>query len=389
MVRDGDNSPWKPPEPDILQSVLSGLVIVDKPQGWTSHDVVGRMRRLAGTRKVGHAGTLDPMATGVLVVGVNKATRLLTYIVGTSKTYEATIRLGATTITDDAEGEVTATTSAAAVSDEAIEAGIAALTGPIMQVPSSVSAIKVNGERAYARVRSGEDVVLPPRPVTIHSFEILAIRRDQPLIPVEHKAAARADGGTNEDGTNTDIGATMDDVGTYVDIDVTVRCSSGTYIRALARDLGAGLGVGGHLTALRRSAVGPYTLDQASTLEELAGELRILDIADAARALMPVRELTSAEAIELSFGRRIPASADGSHSSENPAAAFAPDGTLVALLADAGRHAKPVLVFPPDPEPALPTARATPATATPAIADPARPNQTAAATADDTTESTQ
>lgn len=309
---------------DILQSVLSGLVIVDKPQGWTSHDVVGRMRRLAGTRKVGHAGTLDPMATGVLVVGVNKATRLLTYIVGTSKTYEATIRLGVATVTDDAEGEVTHTISAHGVTDEAIEAGIAPLRGPIEQVPSSVSAIKVNGERAYARVRSGEDVKLAARPVTIHGFKVLEIRR-----------------GTHE----------TDDGVAWVDVDVTVSCSSGTYIRALARDLGNGLGVGGHLTALRRSSVGPYTLDQARTVEELAEDLRILDIADAARALMPVRELTADEAIELSFGRRIPASADGLHTVAAPAAAFAPDGTLIALLADAGKYAKPVLVFPPDPAP--------------------------------------
>lgn len=314
---------------DILQSVLSGLVIVDKPQGWTSHDVVGRMRRLAGTRKVGHAGTLDPMATGVLVVGVNKATRLLTYIVGTSKTYEATIRLGATTITDDAEGEVTATSATDAITDEAIEAGIAKLRGPISQVPSSVSAIKVNGERAYARVRAGEDVKLASRPVTIHSFDVLAIR---------HGVTAVAADASTHDGA------------IYVDVDVTVRCSSGTYIRALARDLGADLGVGGHLTALRRSAVGPYTLDRARTLEELAENLEILDIADAARALMPVRELTAAEANELSFGRRIPASPEGTHTVDAPAAAFSPDGTLVALLADAGKYAKPVLVFPPDPE---------------------------------------
>lgn len=328
---------------DILESVLSGLVIVDKPQGWTSHDVVGRMRRLAGTRKVGHAGTLDPMATGVLVVGINKATRLLTYIVGTSKTYQATIRLGASTVTDDAEGEVTATTPTDAVSDEAIEAGIAALRGPIEQVPSSVSAIKVNGERAYARVRSGEDVKLAARPVTIHSFDILDIRR----------GTVASSGGSGESGDDA-VAQGMADGASYVDIDVSVRCSSGTYIRALARDLGADLAVGGHLTALRRSAVGPYNLEQARTIEELAEEMRILDIAEAARALMPVRELTAEEAVELSFGRRIPASAEGIHTADAPAAAFAPDGTLVALLADAGRHAKPILVFPPDPAPEPP-----------------------------------
>ena len=321
--------------------MLSGLVIVDKPQGWTSHDVVGRMRRLAGTRKVGHAGTLDPMATGVLVVGVNKATRLLTYIVGTSKTYEATIRLGVATVTDDAEGEVTHTTSAQDVTEQAIEAGIAALRGPIEQVPSSVSAIKVNGERAYARVRAGEDVKLAARPVTIHEFRILDIRRgttDAPGLDITHEPRSVS----------------------CVDVYVTVSCSSGTYIRALARDLGNGLGVGGHLTALRRSAVGPYSLEQARTLEELAEDLQILDIADAARALMAVRELTAEEAIELSFGRRILASSHGNHTVAAPAAAFAPDGTLVALLSDAGKYAKPVLVFPPDPPAPAPAAATDP-----------------------------
>ncbi|MGP0223842.1 tRNA pseudouridine(55) synthase TruB [Paenarthrobacter sp. NCHU4564] len=299
--------------------MLSGLVIVDKPQGWTSHDVVGRMRRLAGTRKVGHAGTLDPMATGVLVLGINKATRLLTYIVGTSKTYTATIRLGESTITDDAEGDVTEARSAAGVSNADIALGIEALKGPIQQVPSSVSAIKVNGERSYARVRSGEEVKLAARPVTIHRFDMHGV--------------ARNDGGRT------------------VDVDVTVECSSGTYIRALARDLGAALGVGGHLTALRRTQVGPYSIDQARTLDELARELQVLEMSAAARSLMPNRELTDHEATEISFGRRIaagPASGTpGAATAENPAAAFAPSGELVALLADAGSFAKPVLVFAP------------------------------------------
>ncbi len=312
--------------PHILGGVLSGLVIVDKPQGWTSHDVVGRMRRIAGTRKVGHAGTLDPMATGVLVVGINKATRLLTYIVGTSKTYTATIRLGESTVTDDAEGEVTATSSAAGVTDTAIRAGVAALTGEIQQIPSSVSAIKVNGERAYARVRSGEAVKLAARPVTIHRFEVHEVR------PVRDDEAGRE----------------------ALDVDVTVECSSGTYIRALARDLGEALGVGGHLTALRRTQVGPYTLDQAHTLEQLAEKLDVLEISDAARALMPNRELSEAETTEISFGRRIAAGAAAGTpeavTADKPAAAFAPDGTLVALLADAGSYAKPVLVFAPDNE---------------------------------------
>jgi tRNA pseudouridine55 synthase len=292
---------------------------VDKPQGWTSHDVVGRMRRIAGTRKVGHAGTLDPMATGVLVVGINKATRLLTYIVGTSKTYTATIRLGESTVTDDAEGEVVATVSAAAAREDAIRAGIASLTGEIQQVPSSVSAIKVNGERAYARVRSGEDVKLAARAVTIHRFEVHGMRRERG--------------------------------GDVVDIDVTVECSSGTYIRALARDLGASLGVGGHLTALRRTHVGPYSLEQARTLEQLAEELEVLEMSEAARALMPNRELSAEETTEISFGRRIaagaPAGSAEAATADRPAAAFAPDGSLVALLADTGSFAKPVLVFAP------------------------------------------
>ena len=259
------------------------------------------------------------MATGVLVLGINKATRLLTYIVGTSKTYTATVRLGETTITDDAEGEVTEARSAVEVSDQAIAQGVAALTGPIQQVPSSVSAIKVNGERSYARVRSGEEVKLAARPVTIHRFDIHSI--------------TRIDGGR------------------VVDVDVTVECSSGTYIRALARDLGLALGVGGHLTALRRTQVGPYTIEQARTLEELAGELEVLDMSVAARSLMPNRELSDEETTEISFGRRIAAGpgagTPAAATAENPAAAFAPSGELVALLADTGSFAKPVLVFAP------------------------------------------
>jgi tRNA pseudouridine55 synthase len=259
------------------------------------------------------------MATGVLVVGINKATRLLTYIVGTAKTYTATIRLGQSTVTDDAEGDVTATAGTSGVSEQAIYEGVAALTGDILQVPSSVSAIKVNGERAYARVRSGEDVKLAARPVTIHRFEVHAIRRDP----------------------EADV----------VDLDVTVECSSGTYIRALARDLGDALGVGGHLTALRRTHVGPYSLEQARTLEQLAEELDVLEMSQAARALMPNRELSAEETTEISFGRRIAAGAapgsPAAATADHPAAAFAPDGSLVALLADSGSYAKPVLVFAP------------------------------------------
>ena len=259
------------------------------------------------------------MATGVLVVGINKATRLLTYIVGTSKTYTATIRLGESTVTDDAEGDIVSSASAADLTDDAIRTGVAALTGEIQQVPSSVSAIKVNGERAYARVRSGEDVKLAARPVTIHRFEVHGIKREPG--------------------------------GDVVDVEVTVECSSGTYIRALARDLGNSLGVGGHLTALRRTHVGPYSLDQARTLEQLAEELEVLEMSQAARALMPNRELSAEETTEISFGRRIaagaPAGSADAATAERPAAAFAPDGSLVALLADTGSFAKPVLVFAP------------------------------------------
>jgi len=233
-----------------------GLVVVDKPAGWTSHDVVARMRRLARTKKVGHAGTLDPMATGVLVLGIGRATRLLTYVVGADKEYTATIRLGVATTTDDAEGETVTVADASSVTRAAIDSGVAILTGPIQQVPSSVSAIKVNGKRAYAMVRAGESVELAARAVTIHRFEVHDVR------------AASADGVA------------------VLDVDVTVECSSGTYIRALARDLGDGLGVGGHLTALRRTRVGGYGLDVARTVDELAvlaedGPLPVLSLADA------------------------------------------------------------------------------------------------------------
>lgn len=230
-----------------------GLVIVDKPEGITSHGVVAKMRWLAGTRKVGHAGTLDPMATGVLVIGVERATRLLGHLMLTAKTYEATIRLGQTTITDDREGEVTASVPASEVTREAIDAGIAALTGEIMQVPSKVSAIKIDGKRSYHRVREGEEFEIPARPTTVHSFTVHALRQAEA-----------------EDGTPV------------IDLDVTVECSSGTYIRALARDLGAGLGVGGHLTALRRTRVGPYGVESARTLEQLEEKLEVLPIGEAA-----------------------------------------------------------------------------------------------------------
>ncbi|GAA1119568.1 tRNA pseudouridine(55) synthase TruB [Nesterenkonia jeotgali] len=289
----------KKQKPEELE-VGSGLVLVDKPAGLTSHDVVGRIRRLAGTRKVGHAGTLDPMATGVLVVGINRATRLLTHIVGVDKTYTATVRLGQSTSTDDAEGEVLQTRFANAVTPEAITAEIATLTGAIQQVPATVSAIKVDGQRAHARARAGEEVALQARGVTVHHFEVFDIRR--------------IDGGK------------------LVDVDIEVRVSSGTYVRALARDLGEALEVGGHLTALRRTAVGSYSIEQTLTLDQLGEDFGYIGLAEAAQQLFPARKLTAEETTNLGYGRRITASGTGD--SAQLTAAFAPDGELVALLTD-------------------------------------------------------
>ncbi|WP_281356963.1 tRNA pseudouridine(55) synthase TruB [Fodinicola acaciae] len=286
-----------------------GLVIVDKPGGMTSHDVVSRIRRLAHTRRVGHAGTLDPMATGVLVLGVEKATRLLGHLTLTEKAYDATIRLGESTITDDAEGEVVTSADASGASLDAVRAQMSVLTGDIMQVPSAVSAIKIDGQRSYARVRSGEDVSLPARPVTVFSFELLASRV----------------------------------VGSCFDLDVSVRCSSGTYIRALARDLGAALGVGGHLTALRRTAVGAFTLKQAVPLDDLleAGENPVsVPLADAAAQTFVRRDLDAEDAEHVLHGRFLTASGGA-----EPVAVFGPDGRFLALVQDKGGKARPVAVF--------------------------------------------
>ncbi|TMR89341.1 tRNA pseudouridine(55) synthase TruB [Nonomuraea basaltis] len=285
----------------------SGLIIVDKPGDWTSHDVVAKMRRIAGTRRVGHAGTLDPMATGVLVIGVEKATRLLGHLALTEKVYEATIRLGVSTNTDDAEGEVTATASAAGVTEAEIHKGVAALTGEIMQIPPQVSAIKVNGQRAYKMARAGEVVELLARPVTVHAFEVPGI-------------------------------SAHDDV---VDVDAVVTCSSGTYIRALARDLGAALGVGGHLARLRRTRVGPYDLSLARTIEQLAEECVVLPIGEAVAAAFPRRDVTAEEARVIGHGGRLPAAGLG----KGPIGVFGPEGDLLALVEEQGRVAKPIAVF--------------------------------------------
>ena len=291
-----------------MTDVGSGLVIVDKPAGWTSHDVVGRMRRLAQTKKVGHAGTLDPMATGVLVLGINRATRLLGYLTHADKEYVATIRLGQSTVTDDAEGEVIATTSAAHVDEAAVRAVLPRYTGDIQQVPSSVSAIKVDGVRSYAKVRAGEEVALKARPVTVSAFDLDAFRAE----------------------------------GDVVDVDVRVVCSSGTYIRALARDIGDDLGVGGHLTVLRRTRVGGFPLRLARTLEELENELHVISLDDVARASFDSYDLPEREAQDVRFGRALTGIDLGA---PRAVALFDPAGEFLALYEQRGGVAKPVAVF--------------------------------------------
>lgn len=292
--------------------VSPGILLVDKPGGITSHDVVARTRRAFGTRKIGHAGTLDPMATGLLVLGIEGATRLLTYIVGADKTYTATIRLGQTTTTDDAEGEITAVADAAAiaaVTDERIDAGVAGLTGAISQVPSAVSAIKVDGRRAYDRVRAGETVELKAREVTVSRFTVLDRR----------------------DGTDA------------IDLDVVVDCSSGTYIRALARDLGAELAVGGHLTALRRTRVGPFDVADAVSTDDLIGASTIAP-ADAAARVLTLFDVTSDEARDLRHGKRLAGQA--SRVDAFPAAAVDPDGSLVGIVERRGADVKSSMNMP-------------------------------------------
>lgn len=296
----------------------SGILLVDKPGGITSHGVVSRTRKFADTRRVGHAGTLDPMATGLLVLGVNSATRLLTYLVGLDKEYVATIRLGGSTPTDDADSPVDVVADPellAAVTEQHIVEAIRPLTGEIRQVPSSVSAIKVDGQRAYARVRAGESVELKARAVTIERFEVLAIRR-----------------------------------GDFLDLDVRVECSTGTYVRALARDLGRALGVGGHLTALRRTRVGPFRVDDASVLDEVDVSADLLSPSTVARTLFPVLELSAQQAVDLSHGKRLTLADDGPvtdvQGTVGPVAAIAPDGRLVGLVSLERSLAKTIINFP-------------------------------------------
>jgi tRNA pseudouridine55 synthase len=280
----------------------SGLVVVDKPAGITSHDVVARVRRLAGTRKVGHAGTLDPMATGVLVLGLNRATRLLGHLTLTDKRYDATIRLGESTTTDDAEGEIVESHSTAELTEDSVRAALASFRGEIDQVPSAVSAVKVDGKRAYTRVREGEEVDLPSRRVAIHALEVTGVRLPE--------------------------------------LDIAVHCSSGTYIRAIARDLGAALGVGGHLTALRRTTVGPFDLAFARSLEDLTDAFAMTPIGEAARTSFPAVDLDDAQAADVRVGRRLDVPLS------EVTALFAPDGEFLALYREGedGR-ARAVAVF--------------------------------------------
>ncbi|MFE9678637.1 tRNA pseudouridine(55) synthase TruB [Streptomyces sp. NPDC006259] len=296
------------------QTPPDGLVIVDKPSGFTSHDVVAKMRGIAKTRRVGHAGTLDPMATGVLVLGIEKATKLLGHLALTEKEYLGTIRLGQNTLTDDAEGEITSATDASGIARDAIDAGIAKLTGRIMQVPSKVSAIKIDGVRSYKRARDGEDFEIPARPVTISSFTVYDVR----------DALA-------EDGTPV------------LDLIVSVVCSSGTYIRALARDLGADLGVGGHLTVLRRTRVGPYKLDSARTLDQLQEELTVMPIAEAAAAAFPRWDVDERRARLLLNGVRLEMPEE--YAGAGAVGVFDAEGRFLALVEEQKGKAKSLAVF--------------------------------------------
>ncbi|HEU0287570.1 MAG TPA: tRNA pseudouridine(55) synthase TruB [Nocardioidaceae bacterium] len=287
---------------------MSGIVVVDKPAGWTSHDVVGRIRRLAATRKVGHAGTLDPLATGVLVVGVGRATRLLGHLSGATKAYDATIRLGRSTTTDDAEGEPLESTDATGLDRTTVETAAAAFVGDVEQVPSTVSAIKVDGRRAYARARAGESVTLPSRPVHIDDLTVHEVREQPP----------------------------------YVDVDVSVTCSAGTYVRAIARDLGAALDVGGHLTALRRTRSGGFTLADAATLEALERDWQLLSLSEAARRSFPIYQVTPDQAASVRHGRAL---AEVHLPAAGPVGLIDPAGEFLALYEQRGADARAVAVF--------------------------------------------
>ncbi|OLO46840.1 tRNA pseudouridine(55) synthase TruB [Actinomyces oris] len=345
--------------PDVPRGAVTaadGILVVDKPQGLTSHDVVGAARRLAATRKVGHAGTLDPMATGLLLLGIGRATRFLTYLVGADKTYEATARLGAETTTEDADGEITAARGCRIedLPEDRLQEALTALTGQIQQVPSAVSAIKVDGVRAYKRIRDGQDVELQARPVTIHELRLTG----EPRKAITDADIARSGGS----------GAVE-----AVDIDILVSCSSGTYVRALARDLGRALGCGAHLTRLRRTAVGPFDIDEARTLADLSAQVETdasspeprgvatIPLEEVARRCFEQLALSEDEARALRYGRPLDAAvleraeapetrrpqASPGAAEQRVMAGFAPGGRLVALLRHQGPHARPVLVLDP------------------------------------------
>ena len=283
--------------------MVSGIALIDKQQGFTSHDVVAKLRKLLGTKKIGHAGTLDPMATGLLLMGVGAGTKLMQFLSGLDKTYEATIRLGASTSTDDAEGELGQAQDASKISNDELAREIFKLTGNIEQVPSSVSAIKVDGKRAYDLVRAGEEVVLKSRSVTVSRFEVIG----EPSV-----------------------------VGKYLDINVEVDCSSGTYIRALARDLGDALGVGGHLTALRRTRIGAFEVSNASGISE---EPTLVTNVEVLKMLMPEVAISQQQDIDLRHGKRLALEISGT-------SCATANGRLVAVIEPVGSEAKSSVVFP-------------------------------------------
>lgn len=295
--------------------MYSGVLLVDKPAGPTSHAIVSAARKALGLKKIGHAGTLDPMATGLLVLGVGPGTKLLTYCIGLDKTYTATIRLGVATTTDDAQGEPHSADIPAdalnRLTAEAIERALAQFVGPIQQVPSSVSAIKVDGKRAYDRVRAGDEVVLAPRAVTITRITVGSMSRD----------------------------------GALWDVDCEVDCSSGTYIRALARDLGATLNVGGHLTALRRTRVGPFHVDNAVSAEDISPSA-VMALSDVASQLMPTISISRAQTVELGHGKQVYLDAPGDAGPDQPVACLSPEGQLVAICAVSDSRARILVGFP-------------------------------------------
>jgi tRNA pseudouridine55 synthase len=284
-------------------STAHGFVIIDKPAGITSHDVVARLRRVMGTKRVGHAGTLDPMATGVLVLGINNATKFLQFITDGKKRYLGTIRLGQSTTTDDKEGEVLSSHTIIHITDDAIRSYLSSQVGIIMQVPSKVSAIKIAGERAYDLVRQGKEVEIPARQVEISKLEVIAISRNE-----------------------------------FIDIDIDVTCSAGTYIRSIARDLGAALEVGGHLISLRRTLVSSFDLSDCSSIEEPT----VQPLAEAISKLMPVRAIDLNEMQELKFGRALKKS-----EFDGIGVALAPDGEVAAIIENRDYGAQPLSVFVP------------------------------------------